>query len=224
LKLKSKELRWIELKDNPLNEDAYKVVIPQLRKNIRGIRVFTPFRMIQLLVPSILFAILIIAGVLFVIRNWKQKGRVFEIISGLLSAGVGWLFGGLAQVLYSSDGDFTFYGNGYENPLWVGGIAGGVLGLLAGVWFAQFLRGLFARGRSGWAILGKGILAGIGLGLICSTAVHAVLMIAYRNMDLRPMLIGAGFGFGTGLLAGLVLAGCFVVGYKNGFIKGKEKI
>jgi len=80
------------------------------------------------------------------------------------------------------------------------------------------------KGYSQGRLVGRGALVGIVPGILCSTAVHAVLMTAYRSTDFIPMLVGAGFGIGAGFTAGLVLAGCFAVGCKMSWIKVEEKV
>lgn len=222
LKLQSKKLQWIDLKGNPLSEEAYKTVIPQLQKNNPGIQIYVSFRMNQLIWPGIFLAVLVIAGVPVVVRCWRHKGWGAEVFIGLLSAGVGCFLGLGSQFLYGSERIFVKDGN--ENPMWVGAITGGVFGLLAGVWFAQYLRGLSMKGYSQGRLVGRGALVGIVPGILCSTAVHAVLMTAYRSTDFIPMLVGAGFGIGAGFTAGLVLAGCFAVGCKMSWIKVEEKV
>lgn len=220
-RLKTQTLKWIDLKGNPLNEDAYKMVIPQLRKNIKGVQIFTPFQTVQLVMPAIFFVLFVITGILLIIHYRKQKGWIFEILYGLLSAWVGCFLGSGAQILYE-DGELFSFGNGYENPMWVGGVAGGVFGLLVGLWFAQFLRGLRAKGSRAGGIIGKGILTGIGLGMLCSTAVHIILVIAYRGTNLTPMLIGLCFGALAGFVAGLVLSVVFVLINRTALSRVKE--
>ena len=220
-----KNLKKLHLHDNPLNEQAYKVYIPQIRKNNPGIEISMNFRPEQLVTPTVLFFVFLMSAVYAARQNWNSKGWVFELITGIVSAGLGCYLGLGAQVLYIfTDGWFQFFGNGYENPMWVGGVIGGVFGLLTGLWFAQHLRSRLNAGQSKGRIVGKGILVGIGLGVLCSTAVHILLMVAYHNLDLRPLLIGAAFGIGGGIATGLVISVVFILSNKWGLIKIEEKV
>ena len=220
-----KNLKKLHLHDNPLNEQAYKVYIPQIRKNNPGIEISMGFRPEQLIAPAVFFIVFLVSGIYVICQSWNSKGWIFEFLVGLVSAGLGCYLGLGAQILYVfTDGWLQFFGNGYENPMWVGGVIGGVFGLLTGVWFAQHLRGRLNAGQSRGRIVGKGILVGIGLGVLCSTAVHILLMIAYHNLDLRPMLIGMCFGVGAGIVAGLIISVVFILSNKWGLIKTEEKI
>jgi hypothetical protein len=218
-----KNLKELHLHGNPLNEQAYKVYIPQIRKNNPGVEISMNFRPEQLIAPAVFFFVFLMSAIYAVCRVWKSKGWIFELLVGLVSAGLGCYLGLGAQFLYDfPDVDLRFFDNGYENPMWVGGVIGGVFGLLTGVWFAQHLRSRLNAGQSKGRIVGKGILVGIGLGVLCSTAVHILLMIAYHNLDLRPMLIGMCFGVGAGIVAGLIISVVFILSLKMGLIKIKE--
>jgi hypothetical protein len=224
VKLKSQELHRIDLGDNPLNEDAYKIYIPQLREKFKGIEIAMPFRITQLIIPSILFVVSVPLGFMMIYRSWTGKGWILELLTGIVSAGLGCYLGLGAQMLYISGFEIPLFGNGYENPMWFGGVIGGVFGLLTGLWFAQHLRSRLNEGQSRGRIVGKGILVGISLGVICSTAVHILLIIAYHNLDIRPLLIGGIFGIGAGIATGLTISVVFILANKWGLIKTKEKI
>jgi hypothetical protein len=224
LKIKSQELHRIDLSGNSLNKDAYKIYIPQLREKFNRIEIVMPFRVSQLIIPSILIVIFTALGFIMIYRGRTGKGWIFELLTGIVSAGLGCYLGLGSQILYTSGFGIPFFGNGYENPMWVGGVIGGVFGLLTGVWFAQHLRGRLNAGQSKRRIVGKGILVGIGLGVLCSTAVHILLMIAYRNLHFGPMLIGMCFGIGAGIVAGLVISVVFILANKWKLIKMEEKV
>ena len=177
----------------------------------------------QLILPAIVLILFVVFAIIMIYRKKEHKGWIFEILAGLISAGIG-VFGGMgAQILYTSGGEIPLFGNGVDNPEWVGGIAGGILGFLAGVWFVKYIRELLAGGYGANWIIGKGTEVGIVPGIICSTMVHVVLMTAYRNGTFWPMLIGAGFGVGSGPCAGLLISGVFVLFHQTGIIKLKEQ-
>ena len=94
----------------------------------------------QLILPGAIGLVLLIFSILFIVRTWTQKGWILELLAGIVSTGVGCYLGMGAQILYTSGGEIPLFGNGYENPMWVGGVIGGVFGFLAGVWFIQYLR------------------------------------------------------------------------------------
>ena len=102
---------------------------------------------------------------------------VFILILSLISAGVGWFWGTGAQELYKSGGDLTFFGNGVENPGWLGGLLGTIFGFIAGVFYAIRLINFVHDGNHGGYVLGKVVLWGVLAGLICSSIVHIFLML-----------------------------------------------
>lgn len=178
----------------------------------------------QLIMPGILSVVLLLTAGFLIIRSWTEKGYWFELIAGFTAAGLGCYLGLGAQSLYISGGELSFFGNGYENPLWVGGVCGGVFGMLSGIWYAQFLRRLLSNGHEAGGVIGKGVLAGILLGVLCSTAVHVNLMAAYHNMHFGPLFIGGAFGFGAGIFDGLVFSVIFLVAHKTGLIRIEEAV
>lgn len=175
----------------------------------------------QLFFPAIELAIFIATGMYLIWRN-PHKGWVTELLAGLLAAGVSAFWGAGAQILYTSGAEIPFFGNGVANPEWIGAVAGGTLGFLAGIWFTKYLRQLHAKGFTPAGIIGRGVAVGIGLGVLCSTLVHILLMTAYRNLNFWPILIGAGFGLAAGLATGLVISIIFILLHKLGLIKAGE--
>jgi hypothetical protein len=219
-----RHLITLNLQGNTLDEHVFNIQIPQIRKNNPDINIWLDFRREQLVIPSILFSVLLLVAIVIVARHYISKGWIYEIMIGLVSAGVGSYFGMGAQLLYSSHEELIFFGNGIENPLWVGGVVGGIFGFFAGVWFVQYLRRGFNAGQTMGILVGKGFVAGIVLGILCSTIVHVILMVAYRNGNPLPMLIGGGFGIVTGLATGLVGSVAFVLIHRMGLIKKVESV
>lgn len=177
-----------------------------------------PFEIQQLVIPFIFAIILTGPIVCLFYRHWIKSGWILELLYGLLASVVGTYFGIGSQIFYTSGIEIPLFGNGVENPAWLGGVFGGVFGFLAGVGFAQYLRSLAGRGYEGGEFVHKVVLGGITAGLLSASAVHALLMVAYRNMNFYPMLIGWGFGLVTGIVTGLVLCIIFILGRKFGFI------
>ena len=95
-----KGLKTLNLQKNPLNEQAYKVYIPQIRKNNPGIKIAMAFRPTQLIAPAIVFAVFIILALVFICRSRSPKGWLFELVAGILAAVIGCYLGLGAQFLY----------------------------------------------------------------------------------------------------------------------------
>jgi hypothetical protein len=140
-----------------------------------------------------------------------KKYWVFILILSLISAGVGWFWGSGAQILFASNTELPLFGNGIENPYWLGGLLGIIFGFTVGVLYAFRLIGLVEGGYG----LGKAITSGVLAGLICSSLVHIFLMLFYKNSHLAPIGIGALFGIFSGAALGLVAGGIFVAYYNR---------
>ena len=144
-----------------------------------------------------------------------RRYRIFTLILSVVSAGVGWFWGTGAQILYTSGGDLTFYGNGVENPEWLGGLLGCISGFIVGVFYTLRLVSFVHDGRHGGYVLGRLVLWGVVAGLVCSSLVHIFLMLFYRNFLPAPIGIGALFGIFSGAVLGLVAGGIFVACYNR---------
>ena len=140
---------------------------------------------------------------------------VFILVLGLVSAGVGWFWGSGAQVLYTSGGELTFFGNDVENPGWLGGLLGSIFGVIVGVFYAIRLINVVHDGNHDRYLLGKAVLWGVPAGLICSSLVHIFLMLFYKNPHLAPIGIGALFGIFSGAVLGLVAGSIFIACYNR---------
>ena len=140
-----------------------------------------------------------------------KKYWVFIVLLSLVSTGVGWFWGSGAQILYISGGEIPLFGNGIENPNWLGGLLGVILGLIVGILYAFRL---VTHVEDGYG-LGKAVTSGILAGVICSSLVHIGLMIFYINSHLGPLFIGALFGIFSGAVLGLVGGGIFIACYNR---------
>lgn len=220
--LSLRNLKDLGIQNNLLDDVISEGHLLTIRTNNPHIYIPIDFNYKQLIIPSILSFVLLFSGLFIIIRGWTEKGYIFEIIAGIAAAGLGCYLGLGAQILYTSGTEIPLFGNDYENPLWVGGVCGGIFGLLTGICFGRFLRKLLYGGHEAGGIVGKSILIGILLGVLCSTIVHINLMIAYRNIHFGPLLIGVCFGIGGGTVAGLIISVIFIVSHKIGLIKVKE--
>ena len=104
----------------------------------------------------------------------------------------------------------------------MGGLFGGMIGFLAGVWFVQHLRKIEYPGSPADGIIKKGAKEGMFLGIFCSSAMHILLMTAYRNLNLWPILIGAVFGLIFGAGVGAVITAIFRYSKKPGHSQSSE--
>jgi len=143
-------------------------------------------------------------------RHW-----IFALVLGVVSAGVGWFWGSGAQILYTSNTDLPMFGNGVENPEWLGGLLGAVFGFAAGVFYTAKLASMLHDVKRGGRIFVKVISWGVLVGLACSSLVHAAMMLFYRNLHFGPMAIGAFFGIFSGAILGPVASGIFVACYSK---------
>jgi hypothetical protein len=186
------------LRNNPLNDEAYEKYIPMIRKcNAPGTVIAVDFRSEQLRNPAILSIVVILIASICIYLNRVYTKLTNVLIMGFISALAGWFFGALAQMLYIV-GELHFYGNGYENPSWLGYSAGAIFGFIIGVCFTQQIARLLDKPSGADHLIRKGILLGIVSGLICSILVHAVLMLAYKNSQLDPIIIGSVIGVAVG--------------------------
>ena len=127
----------------------------------------------------------------------KAAPVYWNFIVGMMLAagGIGMALGILADELYSfkgQDGD--------------GWLAGLFFGLLTGLGYSLLMTRKNAEGKP---MVLYCVAAGIGAGVLCSTLVHAVLMIGYQNTRFWGMGVGALFGITAGAFLGLC-AGLFL--------------
>lgn len=190
-----------------MSDEAYNNQIPQIRRaNSHKVVIPLPFRSEQLFLPSIITIVIFIIGVVLFYINRVNAYWKFEAITGLASAGTGGILGLLAQMLYSEyAGELPLFGNGCENPEWLGGLLGCVIGFLVGVLYAQNLRGLYEIDKSFKYKTFISALTGIAFGLICSGLVHILLMLSYSNWRLEPITIGLIFGIAAGAILGICI-------------------
>ena len=107
------------------------------------------------------------------------------------------------------------FGNGVENPSWLGGVLGIVFGFIIGLFYSLKLINFIHIYKRGGFFLGKVVLYGILAGLVCSSLVHITLMLFYRNAHLAPIGIGALFGIFSGAVLGAVAGSIFTACYKR---------
>jgi len=133
-------------------------------------------------------------------RNYK----IFLILIGLVSGGIGSLFGAFAEVFYVLEG--TFKGIGAS----VGAVSGLILGILYGLMLGQKKE----KGSKRRAIIVHGTLWGIAAGLICTAAIHTVLIIGYGFEGIF-LIIGGLLGIFVGAITGVVSSLIFCFCYRK---------
>jgi len=137
-------------------------------------------------------------------RNYAKKYWIFALVLGVASTGVGMLFGSMAEGALYAVGD----------DKGVGWIIGGITGFLVGISYVPVIAKYFEDKKTEVSIVGYGTLSGIIAGAVCSTIVHAFLMICYEESSFANMIAGLGFGVMAGTLLGWISSG-IIRFYKN---------
>jgi hypothetical protein len=148
-----------------------------------------------------------IAVAVTLLSMWRYRGKArwtYAVTIAALSGGAGWLLGLMSQILYQLPQDS-----------YAGGIAGLAAGVLAGLAYAPFIAATSARIRRDSDVQLYAVAVGMIAGVICSSAVHGVLMIVSRQaQDGFPMLVGLPYG---------ALAGAFLGGISAMFLRGSDR-
>ncbi|MBN1846152.1 MAG: hypothetical protein JW810_10750 [Sedimentisphaerales bacterium] len=171
--------------------------LPELRWKVEGDETFPSHLLpaekgiasIQYIAVALVGVSVLTATVIILRKYQVTKHPVFSLVVGLSSAGVGCLFGFLAETMYPTSDVHN-----------VGIVAGGALGFLVGICYAAILRTSCSTIRPEGC---KGYAASLGMaaGILCSTLVHLVLTIMHEEYNPNGMVGGLPFG----ILAGAVL-------------------
>jgi hypothetical protein len=202
-----RKLEWLDLHHNPLSSPDCDKQAALIRKNNPTLRYFRyRFQPNQLIIPAILLAIIVIVSICYLLRSTKRARLPAMFSLAVISGAVGCFLGGLAQVLYHGIEELgRSSATGALNPSWLGPGVGAIVGALVGMHYVESLGRAMKRGSPTWTPLGQAVARGIVAGLICSTLVHIMLMISYRDPALDYMLLGAVFGGAAGLILGLIV-------------------
>jgi hypothetical protein len=149
---------------------------------------------------------LILAGlVIWIIKRWGRYASDSSIllILAFFSLAAGSLLGRMAELLYS----ISYSRN-------VGIVVGGVVGLLIGVAYAVILSAVRHRKSECPTMIGYGTMLGAIAGVLCSTLVHAALMIAYAETSFSNLMFGNAIGCLAGVILGWV-AGALISGQQK---------
>jgi len=128
------------------------------------------------------------------------------LILGVVSAGVGYVFGGTSEILY---------GMGKQADGAVGSISGIAFGFVVGICYVLFLGKFLEKKRTRIDMDGYCTLFGVAAGVICSVLVHGFLMISYEETSFLNMAIGTGFGACAGAALGWIGSGIIKFFYKG---------
>jgi hypothetical protein len=140
---------------------------------------------------AIALAVLAPAGAVFL----KFRGRATWQLYGLMvvpGGGAGWFFGLMSQGMYR-------VGHVGTDP---GGIAGAIAGLFAGAAYAAFVAAISAGIKRDPDVQLHAMSTGMVTGVICSCAVHGVLMVVTGQVREGMTLVA---GMPSGIIVGGVL-------------------
>lgn len=134
----------------------------------------------------------------------------FVCAVGFMSASTGWLFGNMSEFVY------------LDSPfLYAGDISGTFFGLVVGICYAAVASSYWDKLRQ--IELFKTFFTSIGMlvGVLCSTLVHAALMITYVESNPFGLVMGIPFGIFAGAIMGLV-SGLILLGFD--YPMGKNEV
>lgn len=110
----------------------------------------------------------------------------------------------------------------------IGIIAGIILGFAAGYWFIPILFSLLKRKFTINRFLNQSEFRGGLIGLLCSCAVHGILMLCYWVKGFVPMIIGGTVGIITGIMLSSIISRMVWIRFSHPFMttpyeaEGKE--
>lgn len=139
------------------------------------------------------------------ILGLAKRYKVFLIVMGVVSGGIGGFFGAFAEAFYALEGPSK--GTGVS----VGAVSGLILGILYGLILGQKKE----EGHRRAVIIGLGTRWGMIAGLICTAAVHIVLIMGY-GFEGVILIIGGLSGIIVGALTGAQSSLIFSLRYKAG--------
>jgi hypothetical protein len=197
-------LTWLNLRDNPIEDSVYDTQLSAIRNNNPSLdHLYDRFRLSQLIPQGILTGVLIALGIRLIYKTYRATYLLAMTVVAILSCITGGFLGAGAQILYQFPQIFAPYqpASMVIVPTFMGIAWGAVFGALIGAAYVTTIGYLQIREGS------KNVsptACGMGAGVLCSTLVHAMLMISYRETDFRIMLIGAVFGLIAGAIFGLI--------------------
>lgn len=137
--------------------------------------------------------------------KYLAKYFLLALLIAVFSAGIAGFLGEAAQFLYLIKDGAPQYG-----PLY-----GLLVGFLIALCYISILGRLVENARNKCQVFTRTMLSSVITGVICSSIVHAALMIAYDETTFTNMQIGAGFGVVAGVLLGIISAFSIIYFYRK---------
>lgn len=148
---------------------------------------------------AIILVILSSLGAIWLLRKFNESARRSDVVvMGVLSTAVGAFFGFLAEAAY-----------GWSMLSHAGAWSGAFFGLLVGICYIPIISATLEKVKNkkhlGTFLAASGMVTGI----ICSTLVHAAMLLLYGSTKAYGMIVGVPYGTVAGLILGLITAGIF---------------
>jgi hypothetical protein len=147
----------------------------------------------------------------------RNKVKIHSLVFGLISAVVGGFMGIWAEVMFY----FSPHSRNFPFSLsfpYIGITAGIILGYAAGYLFIPILFSLLKRKFSCNRFLNQSELRGGLIGLLCSCAVHGILMLCYWVKDFGPMIIGGTVGIIAGIMLSSIISRIVWIRFSHSFM------
>lgn len=155
------------------------------------------------------FALLVVAGGIYIAwKNNVTKCWPSAISLGIVSGGVGALFGNMSQFIYSLAE--------FERQ---GAIAGAIGGIIVGVCYMSMLVNMRSRLTEKGYLWDFSTKLGMAAGTVCSTIVHVTLLILSYDRDIGGIVVGIPFGVFAGGILGWI-TGAFIKPKTDGVENG----
>lgn len=146
------------------------------------------------IVAIAVIGLLMLGGMVVVVcKYWAAKEFFYALVLGLISAGIGCIFGSWAEFLYPVNDVYR-----------VGMYVGGSVGFVVGICYAMILTGIPTEFKKQRGFKGYASSLGMVAGSICSTIVHLILMIAYGETTPLGMISGLPYGIVAGAIFGRI--------------------
>jgi hypothetical protein len=202
-------LTWLTLQDNPIENSVYDSQLLVIRNNNPHLdTLHDRFRLRQITVQLVLTGILITIGIGIIWRTFRATHLSAMIVMAILSGVTGGFLGIGAQLLYTFQYTIIMPRAPFPMnmiPSLIGADWGMAFGAIIGAGYITVVG--YRREKKGPAKVSPA-RCGMTAGVICSTLVHTMLAMTYRE-GFAYIYIGAIFG----AIAGAILGGITGVTY-----------